>query len=297
MTLLPVGPQYGVKHTLIGPDGTTAVFNDDTDPNYVGMLTETTGFDSPDVRENADDLVEMDGGLHGNFFYGRRPITMSGLSFGHESAAERNMRMTRLMQATNAMRADATLLWQADGGAPTQFMTLRRQQPLRITGGWNKEFQIAMVAADPRIYSAELHSATVGASQASGSDGMSFDMGFDMDFGLASVTGQVLIENVGNHTSYPIITVKGPGTNPAILNATTGQVISLFYTLGADETFVIDTLNRTVKLNGTVNRYSVIDFNATSWWGLLPGTNDIRLLYNSAGASANMQVDWRDAWL
>jgi len=106
MTILPTGPQFGVKYTLTGPDGTVVTFNDFSDPNNVGTLTDISGFDSPEVRESADDLVEMDGGIHGSFFYGRRPITLSGLIHEHADAADRNMRMARLMQATNAMRDD-----------------------------------------------------------------------------------------------------------------------------------------------------------------------------------------------
>lgn len=297
MTLLAVGPQYGVKYTLTGPDGTICTFNDSSDPNNVGTLTEITGFDSPEVRESADDLVQQDGGLHGDFFFGRRPITITGLVHGHSSAAERNLRLTRLMQATNAMRADAVLTWLPDGGTTVNFVTLRRQQPLRISGGWNKEFQISMVAADPRIYSNTLHTQTVNATDTGGAAGFSFPMVFPLDFGPASVSGQMFVENQGNAVSYPELTVTGPGTNPSIYNATTDETIALIYTLAAGETFVLDTLNRTVLLNGTESRYSAVDFLATDWWGLAPGTNDIRLQYFAPQSGASLQVAWRDAWL
>jgi hypothetical protein len=88
-----------------------AVFNDPFDPNYAGMLTEVSGLDSPDVRESAEDLVEGDGGVHGNFYFGRRPITLNGRIFGHQTARERDIRLDYVRNATLAMRSDAILSW------------------------------------------------------------------------------------------------------------------------------------------------------------------------------------------
>lgn len=297
MTLLAVGPQYGTKYTLTGPDGTVVVFNDSADANYVGQLTDISGFDSAEVRENADNLVQMDGGIHGDFFYGRRPITMTGQCYNNASAAERNLKMTRLMQATNAMRADASLQWTPDGGGPTTFVRLRRQAPLRITGGWNKEFQISMVAADPRIYSATLYNQSVLASAGGAAGGFGFNLGFNMNFGAASVTGQMTVTNNGNAESYPIYTITGGGVNPSIYNATTGKTLSFIYTLADGETLVVDTLNRTVYLNNVTSRYGALDFSTSSWGGLVPGDNDLRLIFYSYNAGASLRVDWRDAWL
>lgn len=295
--LVPTGPQYGVKMTLIGPDGTVVTFNDSTDANNVGTITEVTGFDSPDVRENGDDLVGMDGGYHGDFFYGRRPITITGLIHDHVDTVDRNLRMTRLMQATNAMRADAVLQWMPDGAIQEQFVTLRRQQPLRITGGWNKQFAISLVAADPRIYSADLFSSSVNASDTAGATGAAWPWKFPLSFGAAVTNGQVFIENDGNALTYPVLTITGPGTNPSVINATTGQVISFIYTLAAGETLVVDTLNRTVLLNGTTNKFGAVDFGNTSWWGLIPGVNDVRLAFFDYQAGASLRVDYRYAWL
>jgi hypothetical protein len=111
MAYVPYAVTYGDRYELVGPDGWTAVFNEDTHPNYVGMLTEVTGLDSPEVRESAQDIVEGDGGVHGNFYFSRRPITMSARIFGHGSLLERETRIDRARRATIAMRADAMLKW------------------------------------------------------------------------------------------------------------------------------------------------------------------------------------------
>lgn len=299
MALYPSAAQFGQKFTLTGPDGTVVAFNDSDDPNNVGHIKEMTGLDSPDVRENAEELTQGDGGLHGAFYYGRRPITITAVVHEHDTPTERNWMLNNLNRASNAMRSDSLLEWTPDGGIP-QFVAVRRQQATRVTGGWNKEVLLALVAADPFIYSSELHTSSVSAGQTSGvTGGAGFDLSFPVDFGEAAITGQLDVENQGSDIAYPLLTIHGPGTNPAIKNQTTGETLSFIYTLGAGETLTIDTrpTNRTVLLNGAVPRYRAVDFLNTVWWGLVPGINDIRLLWSSYSAGASVDVEWRDAWL
>lgn len=295
MPHIPSGVQFSVKFTVTNADGAVAVFNDPTDPNYVGMLTDITGFDMPDVRENADNLVQMDGGIHGDFFFGRRPMTMSARVLA-VSAADRNDKINDALRAFAALRDDLEIKWTPDGGQE-QFISARLQQPMRVTGNWIKEFQVGLVAADFRKYSTDLASSTVAADATAGVGGFGFPLAFPINFGVANPTGQLLAENNGNVTTYPVFTITGPGSNPSIFNATTNQTISFAYTLAAGETLVVDTLNRTVMLNGTTNRYSALDFTTTSWFGLVPGVNDLRLIYPSYSTGAALQVQWRHAWL
>lgn len=160
MALVPSGPQLSTKYVLTGPDGTRCVFNDTTDVDYVGAITEITGLDSPEVRENGENLTGFDGGIHGDFFFGRRPITISGTIYNVVSNEDRNKKITKMLQASAALRDDATLEWTPEGGEAS-FIKIRRQQPVRVTGGWVKDFQLAFIAADPRIYSTKVESTTV----------------------------------------------------------------------------------------------------------------------------------------
>ena len=271
---VPFGPQIDAKYVLTGPDGTRAAFNDQADADYVGMLNDVTGLDSPEVRESADDRVQMDGGLHGDFYYGRRPVTLQGIVLNPTSPAERNQRITRLLRASNAMRADATLSWTLSGGE-TQFLRVRRQQPVRITGAWQKEFLVPVVAADPRVYGLLLHSETRAYNDAT----------------------PLVAANDGNATTYPTLTIFGPATDPSIMNLATGEEIVLNYVIPASEFLVIDTLHRRVLLNNTVERYSAVDFAGTTWWGLQPGDNEIDVTYATASAGAALTVEWRSAWI
>ena len=143
-----LGVEYGCPYVLTGPDGTRVVFNDDTDEDFIGILSpESSGLDAPDVREDATDATEEDGGHHGDFFEGRRPVVLQGTIIA-TSAKQRNERVAKLKRASRALRRDATLEWEPSGGAKVE-LKLRRQQPLRVTKGYVKDFQVGMVAADP----------------------------------------------------------------------------------------------------------------------------------------------------
>jgi hypothetical protein len=154
-----------VNNAIFREMGARAVFNNDTDPDFIGTLdAESSGLDSSEVRENAQDATEEDGGVHGNFFAGRRPVTLHGRIIA-STKADRNAKVAKLKRASKALRGDAILCWTQEGGPSVQ-LELRRQQPIRVTSGYVKEYFLPMVSADARIKSAreKIVSSEVGTS-------------------------------------------------------------------------------------------------------------------------------------
>lgn len=295
--------EVGIPYELTGPDGTRAVFNDSTDPDFVGLLdgeNGVTGLDSAEVRESADNLVEGDGGLHGDFFYGRRPVVLSGIVWPEPDMATVNARMEKIERATNAMRADGTLRWTPSGSVKRRLL-YRRQQPLRQTQRRPKAVQVALVSERSEIESDALHTAILAVSGSSTEQGFGFDVAFDLYMGGGSAAGSLAITNAGNGPAAPIIRVDGPITNPILANATTGEELRLEYTLATGEFLVLDFSDRehTIKFMGTADRYYALDEAASTWWKLLPGPaiNDVRLRGNAYSSPAAMTVLWRDAWV
>lgn len=279
---VPVGVEQGAKYALTGPDGTRVVVNDPSDPDFIGWLTEPpSGLDSPEVRESAEDIVEGDGGVHGAFYMGRRPWSLTGIvdvlprlpgEAAKTSAEIVNRRITRLQRATRALRADAVLAWSPKGGVPVQLVG-RRQQPLRITDRYPKKFLVAMVSAERRILSGIVKTASAA--------------------GAAAITAR----NDGNTNASPVLTLLGAWVNAIVTNGATGEALRLTgnggLTTVAGDTTVIDVAAKTVTVNG-VNRYDRLAFPSSSWWELLPADNV--LTPAGAGAGATWRVDWRDAW-
>lgn len=217
---LHAAPQIGTKYVLT-KGSVRVTLNDPTDPDNIGALTNIVGTDSPEVREDGENLVQSDGGAHGPFLYGRRPIVLEGLIYGHVSDAQRNERVARLLQVSDAMSEDVTLSWQPTGGAAV-YSKLRRQQPPSISGGWNKTFQISLVAADPRFYSATLNTLTKTSTSAS------------------------LVTNAGNAETFPVYTIWGPTSVATRIDVNGVGAVAFSKALDLDRGFVIDSLNRSI---------------------------------------------------
>ena len=291
---LPVGIEVGIRYSLVGPDGTRVSFNDTTDRDFIGYLEEVTGLDGAEVRESAEMIVEGDGAVHSDFYYGRRPITLSGLldpgSFGNA----RNQKVTRLLRACDAMKSDAVLSWQATGGVPV-YVQVRKQNPPRISGSRVKSFQLSLVAADPRIYSEQVYSANVSAGAFTSGTGFSSPLVSPLQ-NILSAAGSITVLNQGSSSTPPILTVYGPITNPKFISGNTGEQLALTYTLAAGQNIAVDVAERTIVLNGTENRYSALDFPNSTWWELQPGANSVRLEGSSFTSAASLAIVWRYAW-
>lgn len=273
-TTVPSGPQFGVRYTLVNAEGVRCVFNDAEDADYVGWLTGISGFDSPEMREAADDLVGDDGGVHGTFYYGRRPVVLEGMIDSRPDNVERNLRMTRLARASNAMRQDATLRWMPDGGVE-QFMNVRRQAPLRISGGYNKSFQMSLVSPDPRIYSAQIKEQ------------------------ILTPNTEFNLTNVGSMGTPPEVTINGPATAIEIHNHTNGQFIVFVpaYAITSTQRLDINFQNRTVTRENGTNVYGQVQFASTTWFDLVPGVNKIEWHATGTTGASTLVMRWRDAWV
>jgi hypothetical protein len=285
MAYYPFSVEKGAIYTLYNPtNGATAVFNNPASGNYVGMLTDITGLDSPEIRESAEDLAQADGGTHGWFWAGRRPMTMTASIFGHASIRDREIRIDRAKRASLALRNDSVLSWipspQAQVGNPSyieMFTYVRRQGPLRESGGWIKEIQIPLVSEFAAIYSVEQHTQTTAAGSSNG------------------------VENKGSWPAYPVFRIAGPSSamNPTITQSFTNSVINTTGSLlvASGETLEIDTLNHTAYFtSGARNGQSAnsfINFATTIWPTMATGSSTFVL----SGTTGTLTVVWRDTWM
>ncbi len=277
MAYLPLSTPTSTKFTITGPNGMVAVLNDPSDVNWVGDTTEISGFDRPEVRESFEDNTEADGGTHDPFFYGRRPVVLNGNIKGHTDLVSRAIKEDKLLQATDAMRADATVAWIAPSGAAVRIL-VRQQNPTRLVGGWLKEFQTGLVSASHLIEAQTAKSAAATAG--------------------AALPQQLTVENQGNAEALPDpITIIGPVTNPEVVNVTAGKtIVKLTGTIASGVTYTISVKNHTVY-EGSTNRYSTVDFLASNWNGLIKGNNVIELRGSGGGAATRLSLSYRDSWV
>lgn len=284
MTVYPTAQQASAVWVLTSPRGDRAVFNDDTDPDYVGALVgedAVSGVDSPEVRNAIYDMVEADGALLGPMYHGMRPITLQA-SIVQPSVADRNAVETQLKRVLNGCtRADGALTWTPDGSVE-QYLPVRKYQRLQIKGGVKKDALVSLVAGYPYIHSSTLHTST-------------FNHNTDTD-----------IDNNGSDFGpAALIRINGPSSGAAV-----GPTIRRTYDSNplelafpglsvASGTYIdIDPWNCTAYTSGGTNVFSYLDLDTSDWWTLGPETNTLRLEWDSGTTTGtSCRVDWRDAWL
>ena len=91
-----------------------------------------------------------------------------------------------------------------------------------------------------------------------------------------------------------MVTFTGPVVSPTIEHTGQSRRLEFTGTLAAGETLVVDSLARTVLLNGTSSRYSWLT-SLSQWFTLEPGANNLR--YTAASGTGTCQVDFRSAWM
>lgn len=88
---------------------------------------------------------------------------------------------------------------------------------------------------------------------------------------------------------FPTITIPGPAKNPILENSTTGLALTYRGTITASQTLVINTGDKTAKLNGT----NVVGNVSGNWVFLAPGQN--RLVYTTDDADfAKATLEWQE---
>lgn len=299
MAYVPFSPRIDTSYTFASAYG-VATLNADTDAFFGGVATEVTGLDSPEVRESAEDKPQAHGGIHGNFYQGRRPMTFTVRVFNATSVAQRDARIDRLRRATKVYQSsdgvgsfvngagttvnvnvgaptplvlsDGLLTWTYDGQG--MVVTFRRQQPVRVAGPWVKEVQVAIVSSYNEIFSQNV--ATVASAS-----------------GVASAN----CENVGDEAAYPAFRVTGATTGTTVITHNqTGLKVQMLGTFGltAGQYVDIDTRNHTVtRGNDGADLTGYIDFANSTWPKVRPVsvTNTFTL---TGGGTLNTY--WRHAW-
>lgn len=119
--------------------------------------------------------------------------------------------------------------------------------------------------------------------------GLAFNFGFGA---VVPPTGGTVVVG-GNRPAPAILTLTGPMSNPIIFNTTDSKILQFTgLDLGVSDVLVIDLLNRTVVLNGSVNkRANLLD---PDWFLFNPGNTFIVL--GGGSGTGTLLIEYRNAW-
>ena len=231
----------------------------------------------PSIRNQDDDQGYSDGMFSGNDFLSGRTITITLQTFATAggNTAQQNYNLLK-----------AALLPQSSGTTPLQFQlagsSLQRINcrvrnsitPVdidytlgRITSQWT------FFAPDPKFYDDTLQTATI--TVTAGTIGRGYPRTYPLLYGGGTSAALTSLTNSGWATTYPVITIKGPITNPVIGNYTTGQSITISGTYTVSDTIVVDLASKLVTLNGSTARNLIT--GTSVWFNAPAGTSQFYL--------------------
>lgn len=177
-----------------------------------------------------------------------------------------------------------------DGSVPDRSALVRQHEkpllnrPTLRTG----EFSLSLLAPDPRKYATFAQSVNLVLPFTSG--GIAPPLTPPLTVTGSSSLSQATVTNSGNVLTYPTLTVVGPCPPARIANLTTSEVIRVVDPVLAGESLVIDVLNGTATINGQSRRV------LGSWWGLVPGANEVAFAADGYDADAELSMSFRSAW-
>lgn len=262
-------------------------------------LEEVQGLEAPPYRTTIIEYAGKDGGMVPDQKRGQRIVTITG---GIDTnTPEAQLEARRVFLDALSFNENVPISIVTQDNKTYLFYAKFRQPQMPIKAMNSTDFQIIAIADDWRLYdstSGSINSATVfkmiegGARWRTGADGDGWRWLTGSGVRWNAGSGSVNVVNTGTTASNPVITITGANQNPIVRNVTTGEQIKINITTGLSDVLVIDTLTKSVLLNGG-NINALVEPGST-YFSLQPGGNLITLTNdNVSGGQATIQ--WYDA--
>lgn len=253
------------------------------------------GLGLPELRTSDTPRPQDHGLFWGNDYFGKRTFTLDVTILGDDAGdvAAKMDALTAAWQPPSG--ADATSPLTID--LPGQVARTLDGRPRRAAYNLDNLKSGVIVAtlqyeaADPRFYSAETVLSTAAATTGGG---RTYNRVYPLVYAAGGTGGTVLVTNLGNFPSRPVLRVNGPSNTPRIENITAGKFLAANLAVAAGEYLEFDLDAHTVLLNGTASRYGTL-VAGSSWWEIAPGDNSLR--FTSADSAGTLDVHFRSAWL
>jgi hypothetical protein len=273
----PVGIESIIEYRSANP-----IYLNVTDWIDTFIVTSIDGIDGADLRTGA----QLNPGGHGETpteaLYGGRPLILSGKQYAQTIWKLRDMQQG-LRGAFVDINQEYPLIFHAVDPADDLMIMCKLSAKINIPdqqttrNDFIRDFQIPLRASNPRFLSVVRQVNAVTASAPGNYDNILF-----------------AAYNNGNFRAQTTIELKGPMTNPRILNETNGTVSIVNATIPNGETWVFENIGPSMRFyrkSDGENRHAYID--ATSMWVYVEPNNvpnNIRLTATGliAGSAVTM---------
>lgn len=174
-------------------------------------------------------------------------------------------------------------------GDRDRLLRVRQQgKPLFKRDGRFCNYNLSLVAPDPRVYATELTVVSTGLPSSSG--GLTLPFSLPTPIAATTVSGVLTVVNEGNMATRPLLRVSGP-CPPFTLTHHSGRTLSYPYAVAAGRFIELDTATRVAREDGTAVRPV-----SGAWFDYSPGMNTVAFAASSYDAGALLTSTHRSAW-
>lgn len=274
--------------------------HDLTDVNPSSWVTPDglDGFGQISLRVNTYDNPGEDGGTVSNILLSKRLLTIPGVVTGVDELA--------YMTNRRAFELACSVLRDGVGRPVPRLITFTTQderhyfvyghvQALNVLSQYNAwaVFQLQITCPDPQFFLAG--QVTSGQIARPTGSGVTWPWSWPVNWG-ATTGGVVTVNNSGNAYTWPLVTFRGPATNPSVVHQESGTVMQLNTTLVAGDVVVVDMQAHTVVLNGTANLFGAAT-DDSDWFSIAPGNNTLTFSTGSTSDTGTVEVTFYSAVL
>lgn len=255
------------------------------------------GLDGPKHRTSSYSRPGRHGVEVSAQFYDDRLVNLTGLVYG-ETIEEFETNRKALIQAV-AIKKDSdgypvpTRVNFTTMGGESYYADIFFDRPIMpMESPIDTTYQVTGVCADPFIFG----SATVTSTQIRPPSGGGYTVPMSVPYiSGASVGGSITLNNVGEETAMPVITLTGLLTQPVITNQTTGKRLELNYTLPLDQVLTVDMDAQLIIRSGAsqIGAKTI----ASDWWGLAVGPNTISVTSMSSSDTGYAVLSFNPPYL
>lgn len=292
-------PPYLGKGTCVLSDSTLGDLALDCEEGFV-LVSIAVGF--PGERAVVRPRSLADGVFDDTAYLGSRAITVT-VRLDHRVASTQTL-IDRLMPYLSPRRRP-TITWSLPD-SPTDFRqaTIRGvDAPLVINGPKYRTIVASWVTDSAYLVSPTEECVEIDPLDPPEEEGREYDLEFDRLYIPTPPVGGLYVLNAGTAPAHWRATIFADATDPfvTVRNDTIAFDQNGGVTLITGQTIVIDTLERTILLNGDPlqSRYDRTNFEDWSWDDLLlqPGLNLVRIQGTGFNFSSRLRLCWRSSYL
>jgi hypothetical protein len=260
-----------------------------------GFRSTSVDLGWPLTRAVSDDSTDRDGTDDTTAHHGARVVTIKAV-IAPVSGHKLNVADQLARFCHPKMRPRLII----DAAGRVRHVDLRTDQwSSPLTGSALGELQVSWVAPSGLIHTHDPAAATL-TPYSGPAAGRTYPLIYPRTYPAAAGASATLATNDGSASADWTIRVYGPCTDPVIASPD-GDLIATHdgLTITAGHYVAFDSATRRVLEDDETgaSRREFLDFTATTWAPLAPGTTPLTFTAATSSAPCNAVIEWHDAWL